>query len=91
MDRNKFSEADAKVRIAAQMSLDEKCKQSHFVIENSGSERDTEQQALRILEVLRQSNQHWKIRGVVLASTTFLFGFIAWLLHLKYGFLDGLL
>lgn len=91
MDRNKFSEADAKTRIAAQMPLEEKCKMSHFVVENSGSVNDTKDQALRILDVLQQSNQHWKIRGIVLATATVFFGVLTWLLNLKFGFLQGLL
>lgn len=91
MDRNKFSEADAKQRIASQMSLEEKCKQSHFVVENSGTVRDTEEQVMRILDVLRQSNQHWKLRGIVLATTTVFFGVLTWLLNLKFGFLQGIL
>lgn len=91
MRRNQYSEADAKQRIAAQMPLEEKCKQSHFVIENSGSEADTEAQALRILAVLRQSNQHWRIRGIALATSAVFFALVAWLLHLKYGFLEGFL
>lgn len=91
MDRNKFSEADAKKRIAAQMPLEEKCKQSNFVIENSGSQSDTEEQALRILQVLQASNQHWKIRGIILATAAIFFSGIAWLLHLKYNIFQGLL
>ena len=84
MDRNGLSEADAKKRIAAQMPLDTKCELSHFIIENSGSQIDTEQQTLKILEVLLESNHHWKIRGVILATATvFLSGF-AWLLNYKY-------
>lgn len=90
MARNQYSEADAKQRIAAQMPLDEKCKLSHFVIENSGSPADTEAQALRILAVLRKSRQHWKVRGIIVASAAVFFALFAWLLHLKYGFLAAL-
>lgn len=36
MDRNHLSEADAKKRIKQQMPLEQKCNQSHFVVENSG-------------------------------------------------------
>lgn len=90
MLRNQHTEVEAKQRIAAQMPLEEKCKQSHFVIENSGSEADTEAQALRILAVLRQSNQHWRVRGIVLGSSLVFFALVAWLLHLKYGWLEAL-
>lgn len=84
MDRNKLSEADAKKRIAAQMSLEIKCNQSHFVIENSGSLIDTEQQALKILEVLIDSNHHWKIRGIILTTAAVFISGVAWLLDYKY-------
>lgn len=36
MDRSQYTEAEAKKRIKAQMPLELKCEQSHFVIENSG-------------------------------------------------------
>lgn len=84
MDRNKLSEADAKKRIASQMPLETKCNQSHFVIENSGSLIDTEQQALQILEVLLESNHHWKIRGIILATAAVFCSGVAWLLDYKY-------
>lgn len=86
MDRNKLSEADAKKRISAQMSLEEKCKNSDFVIENSGTLSDTEEQALKILEVLLESNQHWKIRGLILATAVVFFSGVAWLMDYKYNF-----
>ncbi|KAJ6632869.1 Dephospho-CoA kinase domain-containing protein [Pseudolycoriella hygida] len=84
MDRNKLSEADAKKRISAQMPLELKCSQSHFVIENSGTLNDTEQQALQILEVLLESNHHWKIRGIILTTAAVFFSGVAWLLDYKY-------
>lgn len=84
MDRSGLSEADAKKRIAVQMPLEEKCAQSHFVIENTGNTLDTEEQTLKILEILLESNHHWGIRGIILATAAvFLSGF-AWLLNYKY-------
>lgn len=84
MGRNGFSEADAKKRIATQMPLEEKCEQSNYVIENSGSIRDMEEQALRILGILLDSNHHWRIRGYILAATAVLFSGLAWFLNYKY-------
>lgn len=84
MDRNKLSEADAKKRIASQMSLETKCAQSHFVIENSGTLIDTEEQTMKILLVLLESNHHWKVRGIILASAAVFFSGVAWLLDYKY-------
>uniref|UniRef100_A0A1Q3G362 Dephospho-CoA kinase domain-containing protein n=1 Tax=Culex tarsalis TaxID=7177 RepID=A0A1Q3G362_CULTA len=88
MDRNHLSEADAKKRINLQMPLEQKCGQSHFVIENSGTFQDTEEQTLKILGVLQDSNQHWKIRGVIFATAAILFSSIAWILNYKYKFLS---
>lgn len=88
MDRNGLSEADAKKRIAAQMPLEKKCEQSHFIVENSSNTSDTEEQTLKILEVLLEINHHWRIRGYILATATvFLSGF-AWLLNYKYKILS---
>jgi len=44
MERNSMPEANAKKRIGAQMSLERKCEQAHFVIENSGTIQDTRDQ-----------------------------------------------
>jgi dephospho-CoA kinase len=84
MDRNKLSEADAKKRIAAQMKLEIKCHKSDFVIENSSNEMDTEEQTLKIISILQDCNQHWKIRGYILATTAVFCGSVAWLLNYKY-------
>lgn len=88
MDRNKLSEADAKKRIASQMPLERKCDQSNFVIENSGSFQDAEEQFYKILSMLQESNQHWKIRGIILATATLLFSGIAWFWN-KYKVLSS--
>ena len=55
MDRNNLSLTEAKKRIKAQMALDEKAERSHFVIENSGSEKDMEEQALKIINLIMDS------------------------------------
>ena len=44
MERNSMSEAKAKKRISAQMSLEHKCEQAHFVVENSGTIQNTHEQ-----------------------------------------------
>lgn len=84
MDRSGLSEADAKKRIAVQMPLEKKCEMSDFVIENSSSSIDTEEQTLKILEILLESNHHWKVRGIILATAAFLLSGVAWLLNYKY-------
>lgn len=83
MERNSLSEADAKKRIAAQMPLEKKCELSHFIVENSGNLADTEEQTLKVLEVLLESNYHWRIRGIILATAAVFFTGVAWLLNFK--------
>lgn len=84
MDRSGLGEADAKKRIAAQMPLEKKCSLSDFVIENSGNNVDAEEQTLKILEVLLESNHHWRIRGIILATAAVVLSGFAWLLNYKY-------
>lgn len=88
ISRNGLSEADAKKRIAAQMPLEKKAEQSHFVIENSGSVTDTAEQTMKILEVLLESNHHWRIRSYMLATAAVLLSGVAYLLNLKYKFVS---
>jgi dephospho-CoA kinase len=49
MERNSMSEAKAKKRIGAQMSLERKCEQAHFVVENSSTTQDTREQVHYLL------------------------------------------
>lgn len=73
MERSGISELKAKSRINAQMSLESKCEKADFVVENSGNFNDTREQVTRIIEDLRKSKHHWKIRLIVgLLSTGFL-------------------
>ncbi|CAH1395023.1 unnamed protein product [Nezara viridula] len=62
IERNRMTEARAKVRIATQMPLEKKAEAANFVIENSGSLEDTREQVARIVSVLKASNHHWKLR-----------------------------
>lgn len=89
MDRNSLSLSEAKKRIQAQMPLDEKCKMSHFVIENSGSPQDMEQQAIKIIDMLLDSNHHWKLRGILFASAVSILAGIAYFLDRKYKFITN--
>lgn len=89
MDRNNLSLTEAKKRIQAQMPLEEKCKMSHFVIENSGSPKDMEEQALRIIRILLESNHHWKLRSILMASAFSILAGIAWFLNRKYKFITS--
>jgi len=44
MERNSMPETNAKKRISAQMSLERKCELALFVVENSGTIQDTQEQ-----------------------------------------------
>ena len=55
----------------------------------TGTLRDTEEQTLKILAILQDSNQHWKIRGVIFATAALLVSSIAWLLNYKYKWFNS--
>jgi dephospho-CoA kinase len=88
MDRNSLTLTEAKKRIQAQMPLEDKAKMSHFVIENSGSTKDMEEQALSIVKILVDSNHHWKLRGILMATTFSILAGVTYLLNRKYKFLS---
>ncbi|CAD1468460.1 unnamed protein product, partial [Heterotrigona itama] len=79
IERSGFTEAKAKIRIAAQMSLERKAEMANFVIENSGSQRDTREQTIRIINVLKASKYHWKLRFLVGFCCTVLLAGVYWL------------
>ncbi|CAD6991461.1 dephospho-CoA kinase domain-containing protein [Ceratitis capitata] len=70
IQRNEYSAEDAKKRIDSQMPLEKKCEQSNFVIDNSGSVETTKEAAVRIIQLMNDSNHHWRNRvtlfGIVL-------------------------
>ncbi|EDW85194.1 uncharacterized protein Dwil_GK14519 [Drosophila willistoni] len=57
--RNELTESEARHRVDSQMPLEKKCEKSHFVIDNNGSVKDTEESALRIFNMMQESKQHW--------------------------------
>ncbi|XP_076376987.1 dephospho-CoA kinase [Megalopta genalis] len=79
IERTGFTEAKAKLRIAAQMPLEKKAEMANFVIENSGTEQDTRQQTIRVINVLRSSKYHWKLRLLVGFCCTILLAGVYWL------------
>lgn len=79
IERTGFTEAKAKLRIAAQMPLEKKEERANFVIENSGSERDTREQTIKVINVLKSSKYHWKLRFLVGFCCTVLLAGAYWL------------
>ncbi|KAH8381327.1 hypothetical protein KR093_002673 [Drosophila rubida] len=68
LSRNELSEPEARNRIESQMPLELKCEKSHFVIDNNGSIDDAEEAALRIFNMMQESNKHWYNRTFLLGS-----------------------
>eukprot|EP00095_Tigriopus_kingsejongensis_P004511 snap_masked-scaffold427_size174323-processed-gene-0.28 protein:Tk04511 transcript:snap_masked-scaffold427_size174323-processed-gene-0.28-mRNA-1 annotation:"dephospho- kinase domain-containing" len=62
MEQRRLSERESILMINAQMCLEQKAERAQFVIENSGSLRDTREQVEQIHQELSQSRFHWKIR-----------------------------
>jgi len=89
MERNSLTLSEAKLRVKAQMPLEDKCGRSHFVIENSGGYEDMEDQTTKIINMLLDSNQHWKLRGVLMASAFSILAGIAWMLNRKFKFITN--
>ncbi len=54
MDRDRFVESEARMRIGSQMPLGEKRQHADFVIENTGGREETERQARAVYAELRR-------------------------------------
>ncbi|XP_067131008.1 dephospho-CoA kinase domain-containing protein [Centruroides vittatus] len=81
MRRNGFSEFDSLQRISAQMPLKEKCNMADFVIDNSGNYEETKKQVAEIIEKLKSSNYHWKVRFIVLSVILTLMGSVGFFVY----------
>lgn len=53
MERDKSTEAEARARLSRQMSLDEKRKHADYIVDTSGTEEQTLEQARKVYEHLR--------------------------------------
>jgi len=54
LDRSGGTEAEARARLSRQMSLDEKRRYAHFLIDTSGSREDTDRQVREVFQQLQQ-------------------------------------
>ncbi|XP_076249806.1 dephospho-CoA kinase [Calliopsis andreniformis] len=88
IERTGFTEAKAKLRIAAQMSLEKKAEMANFVIENSGSELDTREQTIKIINVLKSSKYHWRLRFLLGFCCTILIAGVYWLRNRNFRLLS---
>ncbi|XP_043285829.1 dephospho-CoA kinase [Venturia canescens] len=79
MERCNFNEEKAKLRISSQMSLDKKTEMANFVIENSGTEQDTRKQTIKIINVLKCSKHHWRLRFILGVFCTVVLAGTCWL------------
>lgn len=71
------------------MPLDKKCEQSQFVIDNNGTIEETEEAALRICNMMKESKHHWSNRltlfGIICAIL-----FVIYYLNKIFNFLPDL-
>lgn len=81
MERCGFTETKAKLRISVQMPLEKKVEMANFVIENSSTEQDTREQTTKIINVLRCSKHHWRLRFMLGICCTVLVAGAYWLKH----------
>jgi len=65
VERDAMSEEDARSRMRAQMSTEEKCKRANYVIHNDGHVQETRRQTVLIYEELRSLKTHWVVRCVI--------------------------
>jgi len=79
MARNNYSVEESVQRINSQMSLEEKCRMCDLVIDNSKGVVETRKQVERIVNELKSSYAHWKIRIPFYLISLTLFGSIAYL------------
>ena len=68
MEQRGLSERESQLMIAAQMPLEEKARRAQFVVENSGSLRDTEEAVRAVHAALAASRFHWRVRAAVAAA-----------------------
>lgn len=78
MERQNISESRAIQKISVQMPLEWKCERAHYVVENSGTLKDTTQQVVRIIENLNASKHHWKVRIILALLSSGIFTLLLW-------------
>lgn len=62
MERDRFTEAQARARIRSQMPLQEKRGYADYIIENTGTKEETERQAREVFERLRDASNKEQTR-----------------------------
>jgi dephospho-CoA kinase len=64
MERDRLTEAEARLRIAAQLPIEEKVRRADFVIRTDGSFEDTDRQVKEVCEALRSNGRDGTRRHV---------------------------
>lgn len=62
MERNSYTETEAKQRILSQMPLAKKCELSNFVVDNTATFDETRQQVEKIYSYFSSSKHHLRVR-----------------------------
>lgn len=71
------------------MSLEKKAEMANFVIENSSSVSDTREQTIKVINVLKCSKHHWKLRFLVGFCCTILVAGTYWLRNKSFRSLSS--
>ena len=79
IQRNNYSESESISRIDSQMPLEEKCRLSHFVIDNSNDLQKTRTQVVEVVRQLQSSTIQWKLRIALIFSILCLLAIIVFL------------
>ncbi|XP_013378810.1 dephospho-CoA kinase domain-containing protein isoform X2 [Lingula anatina] len=79
MARDGLTESQAKLRIQAQMPLEEKCKKATHIIDNTGSIQKTSSRTKALFLEFRASNKHLKVRIFVLFVISLWIGLATWM------------
>ncbi|KAK6634897.1 hypothetical protein RUM44_000144 [Polyplax serrata] len=71
LSRNNLTMKAAKLRLSSQIPLDEKCQKADYVIDNSCTLDETREQVNKIIEDLKRSKYHLKIRFYAIGGVLF--------------------
>ncbi|XP_064472956.1 dephospho-CoA kinase domain-containing protein-like [Ornithodoros turicata] len=78
--RNGYTEEEAKSRIEAQLPLSDKCAMADFVVDNTQDEQHARRQVVEIVDKLKSSYTHWKVRTILLCFLAGVVGSLTWVL-----------
>uniref|UniRef100_A0A0A9Y3C7 Dephospho-CoA kinase domain-containing protein n=1 Tax=Lygus hesperus TaxID=30085 RepID=A0A0A9Y3C7_LYGHE len=84
MARDNADENYAKARISSQWPIEEKAKRANFVVDNSGSLEETEEQVEKMVRILRDDKFHIRLRAFIALGGTLIIGSMYLFLFSRY-------